>query len=65
MEFMQQGTTTTPQVYCEKKLRRAIQNKARAMLTSDWSMLTGSCITTLLTALISLRVTTIFLLVPA
>jgi hypothetical protein len=36
VEFMQQETTMTSQVYCEtaKKLRRAIQNKRRGMLTS-------------------------------
>jgi histone-lysine N-methyltransferase SETMAR len=36
VEFMQQGATITSQVYCEilKKVRRAIQNKRRGMLTS-------------------------------
>jgi hypothetical protein len=36
VEFMQQGTTITLQVYYEtlKILRRAIQNKRRGMLTS-------------------------------
>jgi histone-lysine N-methyltransferase SETMAR len=36
MEFMQQGVTIMSEVYCEtlKKLRRAIQNKRRRMLTS-------------------------------
>jgi transposase len=35
VEFMQQGTTITSEVYCEtlKKLRRAIQNKMCGMLT--------------------------------
>jgi hypothetical protein len=35
VEFMQQGTTITSQVYCEtlKIVRRAIQNKMRGMLT--------------------------------
>jgi transposase len=35
VEFMQQGTTMTSEVYCEtlKKLRRAIQNKRGGMLT--------------------------------
>lgn len=35
-EFMEPGTTITSQTYCEtlKKLRRAIQNKRRGMLTS-------------------------------
>jgi histone-lysine N-methyltransferase SETMAR len=35
VEFIQQGTTVTSEVYCEtlKKLRRAIQNKRCAMLT--------------------------------
>jgi hypothetical protein len=34
VEFMQQGTTITSEVYCEapKKLHRAIQNKRRGML---------------------------------
>jgi hypothetical protein len=36
VEFMQQGTTITSEVYCEtlKKLHRAIQNKRHGMLTS-------------------------------
>jgi hypothetical protein len=36
VEFMQQGNTITSEMYCEtlKKLRRAIQNKKRGMLTS-------------------------------
>jgi hypothetical protein len=38
VEFMQQGTTIRSEVYCEtlnkKELRRAIQNKRRALLTS-------------------------------
>jgi hypothetical protein len=35
VELMKQGTTITSEVYCEtlKKLRRAIQNKRRGMLT--------------------------------
>jgi transposase len=35
VEFTQRGTTMTSQVYCEtlKKLRRAIQNKSRGLLT--------------------------------
>jgi hypothetical protein len=35
VEFMQQGTTIISEVYCktQKKLRRAIQNKRRGMLT--------------------------------
>jgi transposase len=41
VEFMQQGTTLTSEVYCEtlKKLRRAIQNKRRGMLISDLMLL--------------------------
>jgi transposase len=37
VEFMQQGTTVTSEVYCGtlKKLRRTIQNKTHGMLTSD------------------------------
>jgi hypothetical protein len=37
VEFIQQGTTVTPEVYCEtvKRLRRAIQNKRRGMLISS------------------------------
>jgi hypothetical protein len=37
VEFMQQGTTITSELYCKtlKELRRAIQNKRRGMLTSD------------------------------
>jgi hypothetical protein len=36
VEFMQQGTTVTSEVDCEKlkKVRNAIQNKRRGMLTS-------------------------------
>jgi hypothetical protein len=36
VEFMQQGTTVTSEVYCEtlKKLCRAIQNKGPGMVTS-------------------------------
>lgn len=36
VEFMERGTTITSAVYCEtmKKLRRAIQNKRRGLLTS-------------------------------
>jgi transposase len=36
VEFVQQGTTITSEVYCEalKKLRRAISNKRRRILTS-------------------------------
>jgi histone-lysine N-methyltransferase SETMAR len=36
VDFMLQGTTITSEVYCEtlKKLRRAIQNKRRRMLSS-------------------------------
>jgi hypothetical protein len=86
VEFTQQGTTITSQVYCKtlkkkkKKLRRAgHQNKMRGMLTPGvepstiirgriemlalehcWSISTGSCLTTLLTGLISLRVTTTY-----
>jgi hypothetical protein len=52
-------------VYCEtlKRLHRAIQNKRRGMLISCvvllehcWSLSTGSCLTTLLTVLISLPI---------
>jgi hypothetical protein len=69
MEF-----TITSEVYCEtlKELRRAIQNKRPGMLTSGVVLLhiqllalehcssisTRSCLTTLLTALISLQATT-------
>ena len=37
MEFMERGTTINAEVYCEtlKKLRRAIQNKRRGLLTSE------------------------------
>ena len=36
IEFMEPGTTITSGTYCEtlKKLRRAIENKRRGMLTS-------------------------------
>jgi hypothetical protein len=36
VEFTQQGTTITSEVYCKilKKLGRAVQNKRRGMLTS-------------------------------
>ena len=36
IEFMEPGTTITSETYCEtlKKLRRAIENKRRGMLTS-------------------------------
>jgi hypothetical protein len=35
VDFMQRGTTITSELYCETlaKLRRAIQNKRRGMLT--------------------------------
>jgi hypothetical protein len=41
VEFMQQGTTVTLQVYCKtlKKLRKAIQNKRRGMLTRGIALL--------------------------
>jgi histone-lysine N-methyltransferase SETMAR len=41
MEFMQQGTTITSEVYCKtlKILHRAIQNKIRGMLTSGTVLL--------------------------
>jgi transposase len=44
-EFMQQGTTITSEVYCEtlKKLRRAIQNKRRGMLTSGIVLHDNAC----------------------
>jgi hypothetical protein len=67
VEFVQKGTTVTSKVYCEtlKILLRAIQNKRHGMLTSGicahehcWSILTGSCLAALLTALSSLRATT-------
>jgi hypothetical protein len=37
VDFMHQGTTITKEVYCETlcRLRRAIQNKRRGMLSSD------------------------------
>jgi hypothetical protein len=37
MEFIQQGTTVTIQVYCKmlSKLHKAIQNKGHGMLTSS------------------------------
>jgi histone-lysine N-methyltransferase SETMAR len=37
VEFMQQGTTTTLELYCEtlKKMRGGLPNKRRAMLTSS------------------------------
>jgi hypothetical protein len=37
VEFMQQGTKITSEVYCEtlKKMHRAMQNKRRGMLTSS------------------------------
>jgi hypothetical protein len=73
VEFMQQGTTITSEVYCEslKKLRRAIQKKGVECsymtmhiriqllpLEHCWSVSTGSCLATLLIALMLLRVTT-------
>jgi hypothetical protein len=33
VEFLEQGTTVMSQIFCETKLRRAIQNKRRRMLT--------------------------------
>jgi hypothetical protein len=77
VEFMQQGTTVTLEVYCKtlKKLHRAIQNKRRGMLIFGvmllhdtvsiqllilqhcWSISTGSCLITLLTALTLFQVT--------
>ena len=41
IEFMEPGTTITSETYCEtlKKLRRAIQNKRRGMLTSGLVLL--------------------------
>jgi hypothetical protein len=43
VEFMQQGTTVTSEVYSEtlKKLHRAIQNKGHGMLTSG--VVDGRC----------------------
>jgi hypothetical protein len=74
VEFMQHETTLTSEVYCKKrkKLGRIIQNKGRGMLISMtmrihiqllalkhcWRISTGSCLTTRLTALISLQATT-------
>jgi hypothetical protein len=66
MEFVQQGTTIKSEVYCEKKkLRRAIQNQRYGMLTYGVVPLrykarppNGSCVTTILAALIPLRATT-------
>ena len=42
VEFLPQGTTTNSAVYCEmlKKLRRAIQNKRRRMLSATILLLT-------------------------
>jgi hypothetical protein len=73
VEFMQQGTTMS-EVYCKtlkKKLHTAIQNNRHGMLLHDnvgphtaartstlLDISTGSCLTTLLTALISLCATT-------
>jgi histone-lysine N-methyltransferase SETMAR len=34
VEFVQQGTTITSEMYCEKKIPLAIQNKRRGMLTT-------------------------------
>jgi hypothetical protein len=57
VEFMQQGTTITSEVYCEtlKKLHRAIQNKRRGIMTSGIVLLhdnvhlyTATCIRALL-----------------
>jgi hypothetical protein len=44
VEFMQQGTAITSEVYCEtqKKLHRAIQNISRGMLTSGVVLLHDS-----------------------
>jgi hypothetical protein len=41
MQFMQQRTTVTSEVYCEtlRKLHRAIQNKRHGMLTSGLVLL--------------------------
>jgi hypothetical protein len=61
VEFMQQGTTITSEVYCEtprKKLRRAIQNKRRGMLTYGIVLLNWELFEHPLTALISPRETT-------
>jgi hypothetical protein len=70
VEFMQQGTTITSEVYCKtlNQLRTAIQNKRHEMLTSGivhgriqlfalehcWSISTWGIFTTLLTVPISL-----------
>jgi hypothetical protein len=44
VEFMQQGTTMTSEVYCEifKKMRRAIQFKRRGMLIYGAVLLDGN-----------------------
>jgi histone-lysine N-methyltransferase SETMAR len=44
VEFMQEGTTITPEVYCEtlKKLRSAIQDTRHGMLTYDVVLLHDS-----------------------
>jgi hypothetical protein len=80
VEFMQQRTTITSEVYCKtlKKLRRAgysenkvwnadircnvppwhcASEKHLLSLKHCWRIATWSCLTTLLTALISLRAT--------
>jgi histone-lysine N-methyltransferase SETMAR len=44
VDFMQQGTTITSEVYCEtlKKLRRVIKNKSHRMLTSGIVLLNNN-----------------------
>jgi hypothetical protein len=42
VEFMQQGTTITSEMYCE--LHRAIQNKSHVILTSSIMLLHGNAL---------------------
>jgi hypothetical protein len=70
VEFVQQGTIITSEVYCETlKERRGMltsnvlvvflhENVRSLALEHRWSISTGSCLTTLLKGLNSLRVTT-------
>jgi hypothetical protein len=61
VEFIQQGTTTVSEVYYEtlKKTANGPMCVCIQLLALEhcWSISTGNCLTTLLTALISLQVT--------
>jgi hypothetical protein len=59
VEFMQQGTIVTLEVYYE-----TLKNQGPFRTKGMECISTGSCLTTLLTALISLQVTAACLLTP-